>query len=465
MRIGLFGIGLQSRSKAVTSALLQNLYVEQRPVGEKSQIVAYSIPGQDLFTDFGDTPIRGKIAVANTDFFYAVHRGVFYQVDNAGTRVSKGNLNTVTGRVSMAHNGDVILIVDGVNGYTYTISTDTFAQIANINFLNGAKSVTWSDQYFIVEDGAVFAISPDGVNWDATERAVPESNPDGIVQVIADHGELTLLGELSTEFWVNTGATDFPFAPLKSSTAEWGCAAPLSVVKANDSLSFLAKNGDGQVSVVRLQGYTPQVISTPDLEAEINSYSATSDATALAFKEGGHPFYQINFPAADRSWLFDAFSNRWTRAKSYGMGRHRADMAIQYLNRTVISDCNNGRLYRLNPNTYSENGQPIEVEMTSEIVRMPDGERFPLDCLRLDMETGVGLVSGQGENPQVMLQVSRDGGNTWGAEMWRSAGKMGKYGVPVEWRRLGMADQAVFKIRMTDPVKKVFVSASLNPAT
>jgi hypothetical protein len=28
---------------------------------------------------------------------------------------------------------------------------------------------------------------------------------------------------------------------------------------------------------------------------------------------------------------------------------------------------------------------------------------------------------------------------------------------------LGSADQATFKIRMTDPVKRVFLSASLNP--
>jgi len=463
MRVNLFGLGIQSRSKAVASARLQNVYIENRPAGEKSETVAYSIPGLDLFSDAGDTAWRGLLQVETTDFFYGVHRAVLYKVDNTGTRTSVGTLNTSTGRVGMTHNGDVILIVDGTNGYTYTISTNSFAQVSDGDFLNGAKTCTWQDQWFLVEDGTQFAISPDGVNWDAADRGIAESSPDGISRIIADHGEIVILGAQTTEFWTDTGATDFPFAPLKSSTAEWGCAATWSAAKSNDSLIYLGKNGDGQVSVVRLNGYVPQVISTPDLDAIINGYSAVSDATGFGYKVGGHPFYQLNFPTADASWLFDALSNRWMSVKSYGMGRQRNEIGIQYLARTVVSDESSGKLYRLNTNTYTENGADIQVELISETIRSPDGERFPVDKLRLDMETGVGLPSGQGSIPQVMLSVSRDGGRTFGSEMWASAGKLGKYRTRVEWRRLGTSDSWVFKIRMTEPVKKVFVSASINP--
>lgn len=463
MRVNLFGLGIQSRSRAVSTALLQNVFVENRPMGEKSQVVAYGMPGEDLFLDAGDTPWRGLIPVETTDYFFGVHRGTLYQVDNAGVKTSKGTLNSTSGRVGMAHNGSVILIVDGTDGYTYNIGTDTFAEISDGDFLSGAKTCDWLDQQFIVEDGTQFATSTDGSAWDATERGVAESSPDGIVRVLADHGELNVLGAVSTEFWVSVPATDFQFAPLKSSTAEWGLAATWSAVKANDSVIFLGKNRDGQASVMRLKGYVPQPISTPDLDEIINGYSTLLDATALAYKVGGHPFYQINFPSADASWLYDALSGRWSKVKSSGMGRHRNEIAIQFQSRTIVSDSSNGRLYRINPETYSENGETIEVEMISEVLRSPDGERFPMDRLRLDMETGVGLVTGQGSDPQVMLQVSRDG-YTWGPEMWRSAKPLGQYGRRVEWRRLGTAGQAAFKIRMTDPCKKTFVSASLNPA-
>jgi hypothetical protein len=432
-------------------------------MGEKSQTVAYGVPGRDLFSNAGDTPWRGLIPVETTPYFFGVHRGTLYQVDNAGTRTSQGTLDTTSGRVSMCHNGDIIFMADGTSAYTYVISTDTFTKATDGDLISNPKSVTWNDQYFLVENGEQFQISDDGLAYDAADIGIPEASPDGIQLIIADHGEILILGALTVEPWVNTGATDFPFAPLKSSVAEWGCAAPWSVVKANDSVTFLAKNGDGQPSIVRMKGYIPEVISTPDLDAIIAGYSTVADATALAYKVGGHPFYQINFPTADASWLYDALTNRWSPVKSAGIGRQRNEIGIQYLSKTIISDYSSGELYRQNADTYTENGETIEAEMISETVRMPDGGRFPMDCLRLDMETGVGLASGQGSDPQVMLQISRDGGYTWGAEMWRSAGKVGQYGRRVEWWRLGSADQATFKIRMTDPVKRVFLSASLNP--
>lgn len=433
-------------------------------MGERSQVVAYGTPGLDLFSDAGDTPWRGLLPIETTDYLYGVHRGAHYQIDNAGVRTSRGTLNTTTGRVSMTHNGTVSLMTDGTDAFTYTIATTTLAEVVDADLIANPKTCTWLDGYFIVENGSEFQISPDGTSWDATEKATPESSPDGIVRVIADHGELVLFGEVTTEFWANTGATDFPFAPLKSSTAEWGCASAWSVCKFNDSLAFLAKNRMGQVSVATMQGYVPRIISTPDLDHEINSYATVTDATGYSYMDGGHPMYRLNFPSADKSWLYDALTGHWSPVKSQGIGRHRGEIGVNYLAKSVISDYSSGRLYRLNPETYTENGSMIERELVSENISAPDRNRFPVDCFRLDMEVGVGLATGQGSNPQVMLQVSRDGGNTWGAEVWRSAGKIGEYTRRVEWRRLGTSDQWTFKIRFTDPCKFTLLSASINQA-
>ena len=463
MRAPIFGLGLQSKSRPVTSAKSTNLYLERRPFGEKSEIVAYSTPGLDLFSDAGDTPWRALLQIETTSFLYGVHRGVHYQIANDGGRTARGTLNTVTGRVSMTHNGTVSLMVDGTDGYTYTISSTTFAEITDVDFLAGAKTATWLDGYFIVEDGSQFAISTNGTDWDATERAVAEASPDGIVRVFANHGELIVFGEITTEFWVNTGATDFPFAPLKSSTAEWGCASPWSVAKFNDSVAFLAKNSMGQVSVAVLAGYVPRIISNPDLDHIINSYSVVTDATAFSYMLGGHPMYVLNFPSEGASWLYDALTNHWSPLKAQDIERHRAEIGTSYLAKTVVSDYENGKLFKINPKTYSDNGATIVRELVSENIRAPDGERFPVDRLRLDMETGIGLATGQGSDPQVMLQVSRDGGRSWGNELWASAGKIGEYKKRVQWDRLGSSDQWTFRLRISDPVPVTLISAALNP--
>jgi hypothetical protein len=76
------------------------------------------------------------------------------------------------------------------------------------------------------------------------------------------------------------------------------------------------------------------------------------------------------------------------------------------------------------------------------------------------MEQGTGLVTGQGSNPQIMLQVSRDGGFTYGNEMWTSFGRMGEYNKRAEWRRLGVSRNFVFKFRITDPVKVILIAAA-----
>ena len=73
------------------------------------------------------------------------------------------------------------------------------------------------------------------------------------------------------------------------------------------------------------------------------------------------------------------------------------------------------------------------------------------------MEGGVGDLSVTAGNPTVMLTISRDGGHTWGSELWTSIGELGHFHRRAEWRRLGWARDFVFKIRMTDPVKFVLI--------
>lgn len=64
------------------------------------------------------------------------------------------------------------------------------------------------------------------------------------------------------------------------------------------------------------------------------------------------------------------------------------------------------------------------------------------------------VITGEtpGADPQVMLRISNDGGKTWTAETWRSAGRVGEYLARVDWNRLGCARRRVFEVAVTDPV-------------
>lgn len=67
-----------------------------------------------------------------------------------------------------------------------------------------------------------------------------------------------------------------------------------------------------------------------------------------------------------------------------------------------------------------------------------------------------------GADPQVMLRISNDGGKTWVAESWRSAGRVGEYLQRVDWNRLGCARRRVFEVSVTDPIAWRIVGAYLE---
>ncbi len=80
------------------------------------------------------------------------------------------------------------------------------------------------------------------------------------------------------------------------------------------------------------------------------------------------------------------------------------------------------------------------------------GKRLFIPELQIDLEAGRGAVVGQGDDPQVMLRLSRDGGHTWGDELWTSAGKIGEYQRRARYLRLGYARDWVAEITVTDPI-------------
>jgi hypothetical protein len=102
-------------------------------------------------------------------------------------------------------------------------------------------------------------------------------------------------------------------------------------------------------------------------------------------------------------------------------------------------------------------------EVTS-IHLLKHGDRFSADSVQIDIETGLGLPVGQGDNPQGMIQVSKDGGHVWGAEKWVPLGKIGEYRRRATRRRLGAARDIAIRFRITDPIPRRLCGAYLMPA-
>lgn len=459
MLIPLFGKSILSKSANVTAQSRVNLYVEIPADQDRSPIILYPTPGLTLFADLTGNPIRGMYSRGTS--LFVVQQAALFEISTSGVATNRGTIGSNTGRVCMTDNGTQLFFVDGQKAYTYTYATTTLAEVSDADFPDGATTCTDLDGYFIVEENGTqrFYISAvdDGTSWDALEFDTADQNPDDIVRVFGDHGELLVFGDASTEFWASSGATDFPFSRLTS--IETGLAAKWSVAKFETSVMFLAKNRLGNVQVVLLNGYTPMPVSTPDLDTLLNQYDTTNDAVAFSYRENGHTFYQLTFPAEEKSWLYDGTSGTWSELQSDGT-RHIADIGEHFNGKTYVSDHESARVYLLDPNTYTENGTGITRQFVGRHVFKED--RQSINSFWLDMETGVGLATGQGSDPQAVLRYSTDGGHSWSNELQAPIGAVGEYDTRVIWHRLGRARDFTFEVTVTDPVKTVFVNGFIK---
>jgi hypothetical protein len=172
----------------------------------------------------------------------------------------------------------------------------------------------------------------------------------------------------------------------------------------------------------------------------------------------------------------------------------------------LVGDWQNGQIYQLDPNNYTDNGDTIRrVRRAPHLVS--DLQRQYFDELQIQFQPGVGvggtsntvgansnfiylgtpyyisatatLVIGANDidvlgypnqisptdtltNPQAMLRWSNDGGSTWSKEYWTQIGQQGKYKNRIIWRRLGWSRDRIFEVVVTDPIKAVIVSANLK---
>lgn len=470
--IKLFGIGTQSISPNLTSAHRLNLYYSVQVFNDKTSVAAYGTPGLNPFSNVSASVTRGMHWMESNNKFYVVQRGSLYSLDANGVATNVATLDTtlpdISGRVSMANNGTQLMIATGAFLYCFNTSTAVLTNVTMPYAGNAADTVTFLDGVFIVNrpgtgqfyKSAVY----DGLTWAALDFATAESNPDNLQMVISDKGNLALLGTSSIEIWANNGDSVFPFTKVNGAPSEGGLASRWSLSRCNGLLTGLFRNRSGSLAVCALDGYTLNPISGPDMDYLISTYPSPTDCTGFGYTLNGRHFYQITFNVAQKTWLYDFQSGAWSQLKSWGINRHTGEIGTAFDTKVIVSDYATGQLYTLSADAVTDNGQPIERELTSGHVFTNGRNKLTIRRLRLDLEGGVGIVSGQGSVPQIMLQVSRDGGHAFGGELWTNFGKMGEFTSRAEWRRLGLARDWVFKLRITDPVKTVIMQAVIEAA-
>jgi hypothetical protein len=293
----------------------------------------------------------------------------------------------------------------------------------------------------------------DMTSWDPLDYAQKEAYPDSLAGMLVDHEELWLWGiEGTTEVWRSSGAAPpaFPFQRDPGALIHYGCYAPFSPCRLNNGVAWLSSDqssrGRGGPFAVYAQGYQPVRVSTHAIEAAWAAYAEYRDAISDSFIQNGHHFWQIHFPSANATWVYDATEGEWHQRGHWNGSSW--DRTLGYLHaytdlgpgpRHFVADWSTGNIYIENYTTTTDNGDPVYWRRVAPY--LADDEK-PLFQQRLQVDAAQALT--------MWLEYSDDYGATWSTKKYpRPLVSTPRQGYRYTWSRLGQGKHRVYRVTGT----------------
>ena len=185
---------------------------------------------------------------------------------------------------------------------------------------------------------------------------------------------------------------------------------------------------------------------------------------AYSYQQQGHTFYVLTGGGLQTTLVYDFNTQLWhERAYLDAEGNFETDRAycVMFIfNKILVGDKESGNIYELSMDEYTDNRDAILRERIYTHL-FDDNQRVRYNKLNIGFETGVGLQNNQGSDPLVSLQLSKDGAKTWSTSHTHTIGAVGAYQTQVTFRRLGLAQEMTFRIRISEPVKVAIIGSYL----
>jgi len=457
--LNLTGGNYQEKARELTNQFTRNFW--PKPIASEKAVSRYILQcfyGLRKWTNHPGFNCRGMRI--NQGKLYKVTDTTLYEVSKDGTHTELGFIPG-SNRCIISPLGDQLVIANG-GGRIYVYDGETVTQNTSIN-LGSPKGVAVLNSQAIYDRGSgqIFDVSDvgkpsiiDGLNF-----AAAESYSDELLLPYAYREMLYLFGAETIELWWNSGIGNPPFDRVQGSIINLGLNAIYSVADSPDFIFFLGS--DKQFHTLTAgSSSVDTVISPPALTALIEKYSVTKDCIGWTMELEGQWFYVATFPTQDITWVYPVGGEwfEWGTGKS---GRIRANSYVNIFDKHLVGDVDSGSIYELDSETYTDMDETIvRVRDTAPIhggLFQQDGKTFEISELQLFLETGVGLLEGQGSDPHIIISISRDG-KTFGTERFIKVGELGKR-TKVVVKNLGRFDYCVIRVQVSDPIFWAIFSA------
>ena len=459
--IDVVGPSYQSRSRPLSSQSTINFYQEFDESG-KTPTVLHSWPGELLIGSVTGAD-RGQHVMAGVR--YRVAGTSLYKIESTGAHTDLGIIAGAA-RCIFANDGENMFIVNAGNVQQYNSASNTLSTVTDVNIV-GSVAVDFLNNQFIYTKPDLFIISDvgNGASASGLNAAQAESQPDDLIRAYVFDGVANMMGEHTNEPWYNSGTGSPPFDRIDAQITSIGLAG-IHAIDSNDN--FMYWLGDDR-QVYRGTRSTAQRISSIAISHAIEGYDVVSDAIGWTMTLEGQNFFILTFPSANKTWAVNETLGRdgWFELSSgLDEGLYNAT-SHSYLNGShYVADRLNGNLYELDLDTFTNNGDTIRRVRTmssiSGVLIGQPGKRIQMSRFELILETGVGLITGQGVDPQIMIEASYDGGKSFDAGTWMKIGRLGETNIRAEWFSLKSFYDLVIRISTSDPVHYTIMTGAID---
>ena len=452
----------------------------------------------------------GLDAEHSTEDMFSVFGNTLYRIKSDGTAAALGTLANNGSRVCFAETGGpraLLLVADGVNLFYYDLleggnmeaiqmperitARGGFVNPSHVAVVAGSIVVNdtysgycyYSKPYPLANDSREMIkldangnpeYEADGVTVKTTMEPSKlhvfeddyhvqqyfntESSSDNINGIYAIGPTLYVFGPKTVEIWQRgTGEFEEWIRTSYTSQNSFGLEAPSSLASSGSILYFVASGAQYGKAVMMVSGATFKKISEDWLEEKLLKES-TGTAYGFCYSVGEHNFYVLQFPSLGETWCYDALDGGWHQRCSLqasGLeGQWRAG-GVAYYREKFFAFTNDGTVCGFHRDYWREDmpdgsTRPLVRHRQTGVI-MDNGRPFTLE--EIAIECNVGTWEDYADKPYLMLQISKDGGMTFGNVKRASLGRVGDYSHRVRFLLGGLNRKCVMRVTYSHPTE------------
>lgn len=273
-------------------------------------------------------------------------------------------MTTSTGQVAFAetHPAAVtqyLCINDGIK--LFCINTGGTVTTVTTNFPSpNTGDLVYFDRYFFVmtSQGLIYNCNlDDPTTWDPSKFISTNMNNGPGISLTSQNNLILGMTDIAIQaFYDNANASGSPLNSYDQAIQQVGCAAQQSVVRSEENVYWVGTARIGDYTVYQLSGTSGLTeIATPPIRRYLSAEGTSiQNCTSFAIRMGGHFFYVLNLPVADRSFAYDVETKLWaeiegtTADKKWGIcsfADHDGD--------TILQSSTSGWIYTQLDNTFT----------------------------------------------------------------------------------------------------------------